>query len=211
MQKLAQTIYQFLRSSGPQLHRGNIDLKTEFTTASEHIIKKLYENEGRIYYNVDKSCDKRTQVLLSHKTENFIFEILINKNLNTFVTVKKYSQISVTYGHDMFVSKNRYGYVYILSCDYGYKLGSTGSMKKRMMAFGAKLPFKIYFHSKIYCKDWKTHEKNLHELLKNCRLNGEWFNLTEKEFKIIDDYCVQNELLRKVIETKINDLQTILT
>lgn len=72
------------------------------------------------------------------------------------------------------------GYVYILQSDSGYwKIGRAKNPDDRMKTFSVKLPFMVNYEIVIPSTDYVALEKELHERFAYCRVNGEWFDLTD--------------------------------
>lgn len=64
----------------------------------------------------------------------------------------------------------------------------TKSIHHRTRIFNVKLPIHWDFE-KVYClKDYKLLEKFLHSKFENKKINGEWFNLSEEDLKLIEDF-----------------------
>ena len=75
---------------------------------------------------------------------------------------------------------NKPGYVYILKSEVGhYKIGRTTHPDNRQKTFSVKLPFRVEYELVIKSDDYVTLEEELHTRFDYCRLDGEWFDLTE--------------------------------
>ena len=71
-----------------------------------------------------------------------------------------------------------------------YKIGITrGSVDDRFYGLGLKMPgkFETLFAYKL--DDCAKAEQLIHGIFKNYRLNGEWFNITQKEIELIKANC----------------------
>jgi hypothetical protein len=74
------------------------------------------------------------------------------------------------------------GYVYVLRAETGhYKIGKTSNPKDRIRTFGVKLPFRVEYELVIPSYNHHVLEKKLHERFAYCRLDGEWFLLTQED------------------------------
>lgn len=77
---------------------------------------------------------------------------------------------------------DRRGYVYILRSDSGeHKIGRTRNPASRLATFEVKLPFRVNYEMVIYGEDHIALEAELHERFAHCRLDGEWFHLTDQD------------------------------
>ncbi len=87
------------------------------------------------------------------------------------------------------------GYVYVLQSETGhYKIGRARDPISRQKTFGVKLPFRVNYEIVIEADNYVELERDLHDRFAYCRLDGEWFNLTEgdiadlrREFKDVSE------------------------
>jgi hypothetical protein len=79
------------------------------------------------------------------------------------------------------------GYVYVLKEINGnhYKIGRTNNPENRAKTFGVKLPFRVEYTHLIKTDDMFTLESELHYRYHHCRIDGEWFALTESDLNEI--------------------------
>jgi hypothetical protein len=78
--------------------------------------------------------------------------------------------------------------VYLMITSYGIKIGKSRTPVTRAKTLGTKLPFKIK-EMKVYpVEDMTKTELFLHGEYKDYRLNGEWFNLSNRQITEIDEY-----------------------
>jgi hypothetical protein len=85
------------------------------------------------------------------------------------------------------VEKDKSGYVYVVgNHDEGlYKIGmTTRTPSERVLEFSPKLPFECEIMATIRTMDARSLEREIHDLYKHKRENGEWFRLEEAD---IDD------------------------
>lgn len=80
-----------------------------------------------------------------------------------------------------FCEKLKKGFVYTLHSDFGYKIGSTKNLRKRIDFFKIKLPFKWHCDLLVSLYEYKEYEKFLLKYYKDYNINGEWFDLTESD------------------------------
>ena len=69
------------------------------------------------------------------------------------------------------------GFVYLIRSQYGFKIGKTVNMKSRTRLFEVKLPFPISVEHYARFENYSEAERALHEMFREKRLEGEWFNL----------------------------------
>jgi hypothetical protein len=88
--------------------------------------------------------------------------------------------------------KTRYGFVYLLEGTNGWhKIGRSKQPLTRIEKLGVVLPFPIEIKHLIETDDMFAAESRLHQIFSHRRGNGEWFQLTEDEIKLI---CSLNEI-----------------
>lgn len=82
--------------------------------------------------------------------------------------------------------RTRSGYVYLLQSDNGYwKIGRTANPDDRLRTFNVKLPFKVSYKRLIKASDMYELEARLHTTYARCRVDGEWFRLTDADVNAI--------------------------
>lgn len=105
---------------------------------------------------------------------------------------------------------SEFGFVYIIQEDYShrYKIGKTRKLNDRMNLFAVKLPFAFDSIHTIYCDDYHSLERFLHEHFKHKRVRGEWFDLTDKDVEWIkgESYLGENgNKLDKKVATEVKE------
>lgn len=75
------------------------------------------------------------------------------------------------------------GYVYLIGTPiFGwYKIGKSRTPEVRVKDLGILLPFKIEIIGIWKAKNHHLMESSLHEIYKDNKINGEWFEFTKKE------------------------------
>ncbi len=81
------------------------------------------------------------------------------------------------------------GYIYLIKSPLGYKIGKTKDINDRAAIFNVKLPFEWSFEKIFLVPHYHFLEKYLHNLFDNKKINGEWFNLEEKEIESLINAC----------------------
>ncbi|WP_440962800.1 GIY-YIG nuclease family protein [Massilia sp. GER05] len=73
------------------------------------------------------------------------------------------------------------GYIYVLSSEYGYKIGKTRHLHDRTRLFAVKLPFPFEVALTGWCAQYSRTERDLHREFAAKRLEGEWFELSDAD------------------------------
>ena len=80
------------------------------------------------------------------------------------------------------------GYIYIMECGGKYKIGLSKNVERRKKELNNRpFPVNIIYKSKLISDVYKI-EENLHNDLKNQRIDGEWFNLNDELIEYIQTY-----------------------
>jgi hypothetical protein len=87
------------------------------------------------------------------------------------------------------VQRESPGYVYVIESKHGYKIGRTVNLKQRTQLFAVKLPFDISLVFAGHFDDYIGAEASLHRMFASKRLEGEWFDLGEKELEKIKAFA----------------------
>lgn len=78
------------------------------------------------------------------------------------------------------------GYVYFLKSSNGpVKIGKTNNLDQRIKQIKPKMPFQSNLIHSWRCDEPLSIESCLHDFFKEQRVNGEWFELTEKDVQWI--------------------------
>lgn len=80
------------------------------------------------------------------------------------------------------------GFVYVIKSPYGFKIGKTVNMRDRTRLFSVKLPFPISIEHYAMFDDYSQAERNFHQIFHAKRLEGEWFNLDDRDLATIRTY-----------------------
>ncbi len=78
--------------------------------------------------------------------------------------------------------------VYLMITSYGVKIGKSKAPVTRAKTIGTKLPFKIKEMRTYPVEDMSKTELFLHREYEDYRLNGEWFNLSDRQLEEIGEY-----------------------
>jgi len=194
---LAKSLYNTSISNLNSLVASAPELKPKAMVEINNFIVYIRRKIGKIYSYIQNNDNKKPLILIA-PTNNFVFSYTIFPDNKSKIDLKLILSISREYDYDFieYKIKDTHGFVYFIKSDYGYKIGCTANFKKRLNSFNIKLPFKISSHSYIKCKNYMKIESFLHEKLKHKRLNGEWFDLSENDFKEIDKILFNMKLNR---------------
>jgi len=91
------------------------------------------------------------------------------------------------------------GYVYLVKFGNIYKIGSAINVNKRMSGLLVANPF-LQLHTTIELLGFELVERILHKAFLSKKVAGEWFNLTEDDFKRIPKIIKETQL--KIIKIK---------
>ena len=108
------------------------------------------------------------------------------------------------------IRKQAPGYIYIVGANDCYKIGHSANVKLRIRQLS--LPFKVEIVHTIAVSNMLQAESYLHRLLRDKRLNSEWFALTTDDLaqlQAIDSLEAQIEALPKESPTPKNHTKTI--
>lgn len=81
--------------------------------------------------------------------------------------------------------QSKEGWVYLLAGNDYYKIGQTNDIKRRIGQISPKLPFEVEVLCVIPTNNAHKLEADLHNLYKEKRTNGEWFELNEADVEYI--------------------------
>jgi len=84
--------------------------------------------------------------------------------------------------------------VYVLECQWLYKIGKTSDLQWRMRSLQAGNPFEIRLVHVIFTEHHGVVEGALHRIFAAHRVRGEWFSLMPKELEQIRSMSVEEIL-----------------
>ncbi len=82
-------------------------------------------------------------------------------------------------------SAPRAGVVYVLKSAYGYKVGRTRNLPKRMRPYSILLPIFYTIPLCVWFDDCERAERRYHAMFRERHINGEWFELSEADIEQI--------------------------
>jgi hypothetical protein len=85
------------------------------------------------------------------------------------------------------IKSRNYGFVYLVGSDDGMfcKIGRAKDVSKRLEQIKLQLPYKIKLLHTIRVSDSIWAESYLHRKYRHCRMNGEWFKLSDSDIRDI--------------------------
>lgn len=201
---ISASVSHSMRVQLNNLIKNNAELKfsAELELSNYMIFFRKHTNQIFTYLKNDENKKNYT---LRAGGGNFIFHFIVFTDLSCKIEIHHLHKIEtkINISHLIDKAKNIHGYVYFLKSEYGYKIGNTAQLKKRMNTFGVLLPFKTELHSFVSCKKHVKLEADLHKYLDHKRTNGEWFNLIDEDFIELDIF-LKNQKLERTLETIIN-------
>lgn len=84
------------------------------------------------------------------------------------------------------------GHVYVIKSVNLYKIGRTGDMEKRMKSFERSLPHGFEMICSWYTTDTRTEEAEMHSILAEKRVTGEWFALGDDDVDFLSSMAIFN-------------------
>jgi len=196
---VVRALYHSAKTNVIAVTSNSPDMAIKGMAELNNFIYYLDKKVGKIYEYAN-SESKTKPLILRAKTKNFTFEYSItpNKKSNLSVTMHVSYDRDFDEAYLLTKCKSVYGYVYFVNSIHGVKIGCTGKLTKRLRTFDVKLPFKVELHSFIKCKDHNKIESFLHKLLEHKRIDGEWFDIKEEDYKDIDKVLLNMKLQREV-------------
>ncbi len=76
---------------------------------------------------------------------------------------------------------DRFGFVYLLKSGKHYKIGHTFDVGRRKYELAIQLPEPVQLQHEIRTDDPVGIERYWHQRFEDCRLNGEWFQLSQAD------------------------------
>ena len=90
------------------------------------------------------------------------------------------------------VKNDQEGYVYIISSNYGCKIGKSKDYDSRLRKFDVEFPFNFNVLRVYKVRDRHETESFLHNLYQDKKLNGEWFEISIDDINKIDEIILKN-------------------
>jgi hypothetical protein len=135
------------------------------------------------------------------KDELFDIEMIVHIDLRITLNISVIKKSTETLNSDFMISaiSKMSGYVYFIKSDFGYKIGMTSDIKKRLQTFSVKLPFAFSLHSYAQSNRYSELEKSLHLAISDKRINGEWFLINEDDWRIID-FIIEKNGAKRILQ-----------
>lgn len=177
---------------------------TNFSTESTYYLQ-LNELKKDVIYSIKMKENSFREFLLQDNLKkrylrygrySTIANIIIY-NTGSFDLIIKINDKYTYKKEDNFLKKifnYDHGFIYLANSLHGWKIGKTKDLKRREKEFGIKLPFKIYFKYYIRTNGKDALEKELHDFFNEKNIDGEWFNLENKDFENLKSYLKSRKL-----------------
>ena len=119
----------------------------------------------------------------------FVFYFTLTQQLETLLSVERVASAKLIFNNNFIsgIFPDPHGYVYFLKSQFGFKIGMSNKISRRIKEFEVKLPFEVELHSFCKLDEYKKLEKELHAALESKNINGEWFSLSEEDWILIDE------------------------
>lgn len=141
-----------------------------------YILKYIFTDYNSEFDELDTEL-----IIFNHKSKYYLY---YNNKIKKLKSIDDLKQFNLPYNKDS-------NYIYIISSILGYKIGKTKNISNRGNIFNVKLPFEWDFLQIYLVQDYNKIEHFLHQMLSNCRLNGEWFQLDSEIIKLIGIFIEQ--------------------
>lgn len=143
----------------------------------ELLILKIHDSEKKIEHSLRKGKSIKIRQSCHFASVSFNIRNDGASSLNLKIQIKSTKEFESKFLLNKL--KPDFGFVYFIKSEYGFKIGKTKNIDRRLSEFGVKLPFEVSLYGYIRTNNYNELELELHKLLKETRLNGEWFDLTD--------------------------------
>jgi hypothetical protein len=186
MEHFLAVVQKEMNKSLTNLCYGKNSYKPEGKQLIQEVLSSLKNQDELILKFVNNDKDKC--YFLEKKSNKFKATIVINldNSLDVFFRLTETYKSKVDGKHVLKTLEDVSNYVYFVKSKFGYKIGKTKSIKKRLKIFEVKLPFDIELFAFIETKKMTECELFFHKIFEDKRIGGEWFDLKEEEFKEIE-------------------------
>lgn len=156
---------------------------------AKYLIDELYligeTDDGRIIYNAVGGIpiDYATCVALRDALAQYMSRGEDEINLLYQRGIQEYLNPDRSYTKRS--TSNRSGYVYLVECNFAYKIGIAKNVEQRIQNMQTAAPDEITLLCTISTDDMNGLEKELHTKFKDKRRIGEWFDLSPEDVEYI--------------------------
>lgn len=195
--KICENLYKSNKSALNRLCGGNPSLLHQADIDFNNFLFHLSKKMSKIYCFVRKEEPKKP-IIIKAATTSFEFKYKVIADNSSSMEITLLTSSKRTYKDKFLLDKIEIptGFVYFLSSEFGYKIGCTKDIDKRLNTFGVQLPFKVELHSYIATKNYTGLERELHVMMGKRRIKGEWFNLSDEDFIELDKFIANKNLKR---------------
>lgn len=190
MNKLTVNLNNKFKAFSQSILHGRKHLKPELDSLFDKLCINLHISENSLISFINCKSDQRKNGWIKEvESTNFKITYIVYNNLESELFINYIESQSIKLQSNFIENNsltNQIKYVYFIKSEYGYKIGKTKDIKKRLNTFGVKLPFDFNLHSYIETKKMDECELFFHDVFNDRRINGEWFNLNNDDFITIE-------------------------
>ena len=166
---------------------GKNSYKTDFDFLFKELLSQLSRSEIKIVNHLSKES-KSKRLIFTTRNDKFRIDFIINIDNTSEIKLSFIEKYKKNFDASFLTSKlnDLNYYVYFIKSEYGYKIGKTKNINKRLKTFDVKLPFDFYLYAYIETKKMDECEKFFHDIFQEKRINGEWFEINDYDFPEIE-------------------------
>jgi hypothetical protein len=155
----------------------------------EHEERKYFKTQDAeiwrsVLVSLPENADQDLKDWIQERVQSYEHTAAIEgREAKRFYDMARTAQIE---GLNRSVKSKEYGYVYLLGSPDGYcKIGRAKTLTSRLTSIALQLPFKVELLHSIKVSDPVWAERHLHQKFASCRMNGEWFLLSDADINWI--------------------------
>jgi hypothetical protein len=166
---------------------GKNSYKTDFDFLFKELLSQLSRSEIKIVNHLSKES-KSKRLIFTTRNDKFRIDFIINIDNTSEIKLSFIEKYKKNFDASFLTSKlnDLNYYVYFIKSEYGYKIGKTKNINKRLKTFDVKLPFDFHLYAYIETKKMDECEKFFHDIFQEKRINGEWFEINDYDFPEIE-------------------------
>jgi len=194
LNELTRGIYKVYQKKRKEFCNYHPSTLSECDEVFDKLVLKIHERTQGIPKYVKNPRQKPYKTWV--ETGDFVLTFSINPDLSSELILEKKSRMTEHLPPSFITTrvKARAGYVYFVKSEFGYKIGRTSDIKSRMNMFGVKLPFDVELYAYFKSMKYEKWELLLHKMFADKRINGEWFDINEEDFKAIEKEVKENNM-----------------
>ena len=142
-----------------------------FLTGCDQLFKMLYRfNKNKLTGTIDLRCDEVNYVGVAE-------EVSSDNDRSDYIISKKKNKVD-----------DENGYIYVIKAGNHYKIGRSKTQNDRVKSYSTHNPHPIEVIINKQVAGYKNLEVELHEMFKEQRVKGEWFELNQDHLELISWY-----------------------